>query len=252
MDHMVIRARNFDAMVDFYTNVLGMTLTENDGRYAVCFGAEKINLHPLKTDIRPVAANPKPGSMNYCLAAEGRPEAIREKLAAAGFLSIDSQIHRRHGAQRDFDSFYVFDPDENLVEIGVYDPSDVPFRVVGIDHMVIVTNHYEETLAFYRDVLGIAVGRNDTQCTLSFGRQKFNLHPEKPIYKPAEKNAAYGNCDFCLLVEERIEEIQAQLLAAGVSVELGVVRRNGAAGALNSIYLRDPDGNLVEISQVIA
>lgn len=116
MDHMVIRTRNFDAMVGFYTNVLGMALTESNGRYAVCLGAEKINLHPLETDITPVAANPKPGSMNFCLAAEGRPEQIQAQLAAAG-VPVELGVVRRNGAAGTLESLYLRDPDGNLVEI---------------------------------------------------------------------------------------------------------------------------------------
>jgi catechol 2,3-dioxygenase-like lactoylglutathione lyase family enzyme len=83
---------------------------------------------------------------------------------------------------------------------------------------------------------------------VKFGDQKFNIHRGKAEFLPAARNVAYGSADLCLIAEGSIEQIHAELKAKGAPIELGVVRRTGARGPIDSIYLRDPDGNLIEIS----
>ena len=248
LDHMVITTNDMEACLRFYVDDLSLELHRPNGRYSVAFGQQKINLHQLPNDITPVAEHIAVGSMNYCLVAQGDPEKILRHLQERKVDIVEPKIYRRHGALGDFDSFYVRDPDENLVEISVYEPAAEPFKITGIDHMVIVTGTFEETMRFYTEYLGMRPEVNGPQRSVCFGRQKFNIHADKPLYEPAEKNAAFGSCDFCLIVEGDIYRIKEELEEKGVVIELGVVRRSGALGPVDSVYLRDPDGNLVELS----
>jgi len=186
--------------------------------------------------------------MNYCFAAQGNPEKILCYLQEQNVDIVEPKIYRRRGALGDFDSFYVRDPDENLVEIGIYEPAGESFKITGIDHMVIVTGTFEQTMRFYSEYLGMQPEVNGPQNNVCFGGQKFNIHADKPLYKLAEKNAAFGNCDFCLIVEGNIYQIKRELEKQGAAIELGVVQRSGALGPIDSVYLGDTDSNLVEVS----
>ncbi len=89
--------------------------------------------------------------------------------------------------------------------------------------------------------------RND-RYAVRFGRNKINIHRKKAEFLPAAQNVTYGSQDICLIAEGKIEDIKAEIEAKGYPVELGIVKRTGAMGPIDSVYLRDPDGNLVEIS----
>ncbi len=84
---------------------------------------------------------------------------------------------------------------------------------------------------------------------LRFGDQKLNLHRAGAEIAPHARAPAPGSADLCLLVDADPEEVVATLEAAGVPVEVGPVRRTGATSALTSVYVRDPDGNLVELAR---
>jgi catechol 2,3-dioxygenase-like lactoylglutathione lyase family enzyme len=84
---------------------------------------------------------------------------------------------------------------------------------------------------------------------LRFGRQKINLHRAGAEIAPHARRPTPGSGDVCLLVEGPLDAVERELAAAGIAVELGPVERTGAQGPLRSLYLRDPDGNLVELSQ---
>ena len=77
---------------------------------------------------------------------------------------------------------------------------------------------------------------------------RFLIHRKKAEFLPAAGNVTYGSQDICLIAEGNIEEIKQEILDKGYPVEIGPVKRTGALGAMNSIYLRDPDGNLIEIA----
>ena len=83
---------------------------------------------------------------------------------------------------------------------------------------------------------------------LKFVRQKINLHKAGAEFQPHARQPVRGSGDFCLITATPIMQVQAHLLACGVMIELGPVPRTGAVGKLNSIYFRDPDGNLVEVA----
>lgn len=120
----------------------------------------------------------------------------------------------------------------------------------GIDHFVLTVRDLEATCRFYTQVLGLEVvtfegGRR----ALHFGTQKINLHRAGAEFAPHARHPTPGAGDFCLLTDRPLAEIIAHIKAQGVEIIVGPVRRSGAAGRLESIYLRDPDGNLVEVAR---
>lgn len=122
-------------------------------------------------------------------------------------------------------------------------------RIVGIDHLVLTVEDVDRTRSFYADALGAEVVRFDGGRTaLHFGEQKINLHPVGDEYTPHAENPRPGAGDFCLIAEESIEEVRRRLDERDVDVEHGPVDKQGARGPMRSVYVRDPDGNLVEIA----
>lgn len=122
--------------------------------------------------------------------------------------------------------------------------------IVGIDHFVLTVASLEATCAFYQRVLGFE--RIDTPgrpTALAFGGQKINVHEISRTFEA--KAPTPGSGDFCLITERPLDEIRARLEANGVVLELGPVERIGARGPMMSVYFRDPDGNLVEVSQYL-
>ena len=122
-------------------------------------------------------------------------------------------------------------------------------RVGRLDHLVLTVASIEATVEFYTRVLGMEVmtfGAGRT--ALAFGTSKINLHQAGKEFEPKALRPTPGSADLCLIVEDDIAEILAELAAAGVPVEQGPVERTGAAGPIISCYLRDPDRNLIELS----
>ncbi|MBQ9881870.1 MAG: VOC family protein [Synergistes sp.] len=121
-------------------------------------------------------------------------------------------------------------------------------NISGIDHIVVTASDLEKTLHFYVDILGMTphVAANG-QHTARFGNQQINFHNGPAEFMPAAKNPAYGSTDICFVSTGDLEATKKELEEKGVEIELGIVKRNGAKGDINSIYMRDPDGNLVEI-----
>jgi len=123
--------------------------------------------------------------------------------------------------------------------------------ISSIDHFVLTAGDVEATIDFYTRVLGMTAetfgaGRR----ALTFGNQKINLHQAGAEFEPKARLATPGSADFCLLSEVPVAEIAEHLAAEGVEVIEGPVAKTGAAGPLLSIYFRDPDGNLVEVSNL--
>lgn len=118
-----------------------------------------------------------------------------------------------------------------------------------IDHFVLTVKDVEATCDFYARVLGMesvtfAGGRRG----LAFGRQKINLHRAGHEYEPKARTALPGTGDFCLITRVPLDAVIAHLAACGVAIEQGPVPKTGATGPIRSVYFRDPDGNLVEVS----
>ena len=122
-------------------------------------------------------------------------------------------------------------------------------RIDRIDHFVLTVASIQATCDFYSRVLGMSVvtfaqGRK----ALAFGCQKINLHEVGKEFEPKANVPTAGSADFCLITEMPIEEVVKHLEVCGVSVAEGPVGRTGAIGAIRSVYFRDPDQNLVEVS----
>jgi len=122
-------------------------------------------------------------------------------------------------------------------------------RIDRIDHFVLTVASIQATCDFYSRVLGMSVvtfaqGRK----ALAFGCQKINLHEVGKEFEPKANVPTAGSADFCLITEMPIEEVVKHLEACGVSVAEGPVGRTGAIGTIRSVYFRDPDQNLVEVS----
>ena len=118
-----------------------------------------------------------------------------------------------------------------------------------IDHLVLTVHDLERTIDFYSRVLGMepvtfAGGRR----ALSFGRQKLNLHQSGREYEPRALKPAPGAIDLCLITDTPVEQVLEHLRAQGVHIVQGPVDKTGATGPIRSVYFRDPDGNLVEVS----
>jgi len=120
LDHLVLTVTDLDRTVDFYTRVLGMAaVTFGDGRRALRFGDQKINLHPAGHGFTPSAARPTPGSGDLCFVAAGPLDQVRAHLAAVG-VPVETGPVYRTGATGPVTSLYLRDPDQNLIEIAVY------------------------------------------------------------------------------------------------------------------------------------
>ncbi|MEO0856348.1 MAG: VOC family protein [Bacteroidota bacterium] len=116
-DHLVLTVRDLDATIAFYTEVLGMeVVTFGEGRKALHFGSQKINLHLAGHEFEPKAAAPSPGSADLCFLTSVPVETVAERLARLSIAVIEGPVHRT-GATGPIRSVYVRDPDGNLVEI---------------------------------------------------------------------------------------------------------------------------------------
>jgi catechol 2,3-dioxygenase-like lactoylglutathione lyase family enzyme len=126
-----------------------------------------------------------------------------------------------------------------------------PVRIASLDHLVLTVADPEATVAFY-ERLGMSRQEfDDGRLALRFGDQKINLHRAGQPIQPHARRPTPGSADVCLLVEGTLDAVERELELAGVVFELGPVARTGALGPIRSLYLRDPDGNLVELSERI-
>jgi catechol 2,3-dioxygenase-like lactoylglutathione lyase family enzyme len=122
-------------------------------------------------------------------------------------------------------------------------------RSLTLDHLVLTVADIEQTCRFYVDGLGMerrefAGGR----VALHFGRQKINLHPAENPYTPRANTALPGTGDLCLITETPVAKVIEHLKAEGVEILMGPVPKTGAMGPITSVYFRDPDENLIEVS----
>ncbi len=118
----------------------------------------------------------------------------------------------------------------------------------NIDHFVIVTKNLAACLHFYVDILGMEHVEKNGHHSLKFGAQKINIHTRPGEFVPFATTPMPGTEDFCLIAEGNAGAVKEELVDAGCAIVEGVVERNGALGKMDSVYVRDPDGNLVEIA----
>lgn len=126
-------------------------------------------------------------------------------------------------------------------------------NVTALDHLVLTVNELANTVAFYENVLGMTAERFSPaggiqRWALKFGSQKINLHEIGAEFEPKASQPTTGSLDLCFLSQTPISEWTEHLKVCGIPIEEGPVLRTGATGPLLSIYIRDPDLNLIEIS----
>ncbi len=125
-------------------------------------------------------------------------------------------------------------------------------RIASIDHIVLTVADLQRTLDFYVRVLGMRkIDFSNGRKAVAFGLQKINLHVKGEEILPNAMNANVGTADICLIADTPLELVLEELEVAGITVEQGIVPRTGALGGISSIYVRDPDGNLIEISRYV-
>jgi catechol 2,3-dioxygenase-like lactoylglutathione lyase family enzyme len=125
-------------------------------------------------------------------------------------------------------------------------------RIDRVDHIVLTTRDLDACVRFYTGVLGMALVKfrtpNEERLALSFGRQKINLHVWGSEFVPRAHVAVPGSLDLCFISADPLEKVIEDLRAKGVPIAEGPVDKTGATGPIRSVYVRDPDLNLVEIS----
>lgn len=126
-------------------------------------------------------------------------------------------------------------------------------RFTGIDHFVLTVTDLEETHQFYERLGAESVtfgdDRSGDRTAVEFGSQKINLHEAGAEFDPHATDPVPGSGDFCLVTETPIDEVETSLADHGVEIVRGPVERTGSQGQMDSVYVRDPDGNRVEIGR---
>ncbi|MFL9814823.1 VOC family protein [Stutzerimonas sp. VN223-3] len=122
-------------------------------------------------------------------------------------------------------------------------------QVSHLDHLVLTVADLTATEDFYCRVLGMqAVTFGEGRKALVFGQQKINLHQAGREFEPKAERPMPGSADLCFIVATPLDEVIAHLETQGVAIIEGPVKRTGATGAIRSVYVRDPDLNLIELS----
>ena len=123
-------------------------------------------------------------------------------------------------------------------------------KISRLDHLVLTVKDLNRTVEFYERVLGMRRQIfGEGRIALCFGRQKINLHQQGKEFEPKAKRACPGSADLCFMMETPLDEVVAQLKAMDVQVLEGPVQRTGAVEPIMSLYIRDPDENLLELSR---
>lgn len=125
-------------------------------------------------------------------------------------------------------------------------------KISYLDHLVLTVASIETTCQFYQSALNfevITVGEN--RKALQFGHQKINLHQVGKEFEPKAYHPTVGSADLCFIAETPLEEVIKHLQQLNIKIVEGPIQRTGAVGKIVSVYLRDPDQNLIEISNYL-
>ena len=130
--------------------------------------------------------------------------------------------------------------------------NNLPVKIDRLDHLVLTVKSISATCVFYQEALGMEVvtfgsGRK----ALVFGKGKVNLHELGKEFEPKAESPTSGSADLCFISETPLDEVVSELTRKGVEIIEGPVDRTGAFGPIRSVYLRDPDLNLIEISNYL-
>lgn len=121
-------------------------------------------------------------------------------------------------------------------------------KINRLDHLVLTVKDIDKTVEFYEKLGMKKEVFKETRVALKFGNQKINLHKLGAEFEPKAFNVKEGSADLCFIVDTKLEEVKSYLESINIKIEEGIVPRTGAIGDIESIYLRDPDMNLIELS----
>ena len=122
-------------------------------------------------------------------------------------------------------------------------------KISHLDHLVLTVKDIDKTVDFYTKVLGMEKEIfKSSRVALKFGNQKINLHKLGAEFEPKAFNVKDGSADLCFIINTPLNEAKNYIESIGIKIEEGIVSRTGAMGEIDSIYLRDPDKNLIELS----
>lgn len=125
------------------------------------------------------------------------------------------------------------------------------FVIDHLDHLVLTVADIDVTIDFYKNALGMQPVAFDGRKALKFGQQKINLHLYGHEFEPKAAHATPGSADICFITKEPLEEVIRHLERLSIPIEKGPVEKTGAVGKLLSVYFRDPDRNLIEVSNYV-
>ena len=122
-------------------------------------------------------------------------------------------------------------------------------QINRLDHLVLTVRDINKTVDFYMSVLGMEKEIfKENRVALKFGNQKINLHQLGAEFEPKARNVKEGSADLCFISDLPLDDVIMHIMGLNIIIEEGLCERTGAIGVLNSIYIRDPDENLIEIS----
>jgi len=121
-----------------------------------------------------------------------------------------------------------------------------------LDHLVLTVKDIDATVTFYTQVLGMKKEVfKESRVALKYGNQKINLHLLGNEFEPKAQNVKEGSADLCFIIDTPLKEAKEYIESLNIEIIDGIVNRTGAQGKIQSIYLRDPDMNLIELSNYI-
>lgn len=122
-------------------------------------------------------------------------------------------------------------------------------KIDRLDHLVLTVKDISKTVEFYTKVLGMQKEIfKETRVALKFGSSKINLHQLGNEFEPKAFNVKEGSADLCFIIDTPLSQAKTYIESLDIKIEKGIVSRTGANGEIESIYLRDPDFNLIELS----
>ena len=123
--------------------------------------------------------------------------------------------------------------------------------ILRLDHLVLTVASIPTSIDFYTRVLGFVAVEAKGRWALKFGQQKINLHQADHTFEPKAAHPTLGSADLCFITDDPPGQTLTHLQSVGVVIEEGPVERNGTLGKMTSLYFRDPDGNLLEVSKYL-
>ena len=125
-------------------------------------------------------------------------------------------------------------------------------EIQNIDHIVLTVANIDKTVEFYTTILGFKlIIFGDNRKALTFGNQKINLHQKGKEFEPKAQHPTSGSADLCFISKTDIHKVVEELKQKSIEIIEGIVDRTGALGKIKSVYFRDPDLNLIEVSNYV-